>query len=198
MTKQQPQKIYLYTQFERLWHWLQALMVLCLLVTGFEIHGTFILLGFEKALALHNFMGISWLVLFAFFVFWLFTTGEWKQYTPTAKKLLAVVRYYSIDIFRGKKHPIPKTEAKFNPLQRLTYLGLTTVLLPVQMITGVLLYFYNDLNGLFSLSALAGLHTLTALLILAFVIVHLYMVTTGHTVLTHITAMFTGWEKVDN
>ena len=81
-------KIYLYTRYERFWHWLQALMIMTLLVTGFEIHGTYSLLGFQRAVNVHNFIGLSWLVLFAFFVFWLFTTGEWKQYVPTTKKTL--------------------------------------------------------------------------------------------------------------
>ena len=31
---------------------------------------------------------------------------------------------------------------------------------------------------------------------LIFVIIHIYMTTTGHTVFTHIKAMITGWEDV--
>jgi Ni,Fe-hydrogenase I cytochrome b subunit len=31
-------KIYLYTRFERFWHWFQALMIITLIVTGLEIH----------------------------------------------------------------------------------------------------------------------------------------------------------------
>jgi len=79
-------KIYLYTRYERLWHWLQALMIISLIITGLEIHGTYKLFGFQTAVNIHNFVGLTWLILFAFFVFWLFTTGEWKQYIPTTKK----------------------------------------------------------------------------------------------------------------
>ncbi len=41
----QLKKIYLYTRFERFWHWFQALLIMLLLVTGFELHGTYGLLG---------------------------------------------------------------------------------------------------------------------------------------------------------
>ena len=83
MTAKKMTQIYLYTRYERFWHWLQMLLILILLVTGFEVHGTFTLLGFETAVTVHNYVGLGWLIAFAFFVFWLFTTGEWKQYVPT-------------------------------------------------------------------------------------------------------------------
>lgn len=191
-------KIYLYTRFERFWHWLQALMIITLIITGLEVHGTFKLLGFETAVEVHNFVGLSWLVLFAFFVFWLFTTGEWKQYIPTTKKLFAVIFYYSFGIFQGKPHPVQKSPgAKHNPLQRLTYLGLSAMLLPVQMATGLLYYTYNSWSGGFlSLAPLAWLHTLIAFMLVSFLIVHLYMTTTGHSLFSHIAGMITGWEEI--
>lgn len=196
-------KIYLYTRFERFWHWLQAILIFMLLLTGFEVHGTFVLLGFKKAVSLHNFFGITWLILFVFIVFWVFTTGEWRQYIPTTKKLFEVMRYYASGIFRGEPHPVQKTRgAKHNPLQRLTYLGLTAVLLSLQMITGFLYYYYNDwaawgIDGFLSLGVLAAIHVFCGFAILAFVIVHIYMTTTGHSVTAHIAAMFSGWEEVE-
>jgi len=197
MSDQKRIKIYLYTRFERSWHWLQALMIICLIVTGLEIHGTYSLMGFQKAVDIHNFVGLSWLVLFAFFVFWLFVTGEWRQYIPTTKKLFSVVRYYSWDIFHGKDHPVQKSPgAKHNPLQRLAYLGISALLLPVQMATGLLYYLYNDLPGLFSLPIVAVIHTFIALLLLNFLIIHIYMTTTGHSLFSHIAGMITGWEEI--
>jgi thiosulfate reductase cytochrome b subunit len=193
--------IYLYSRYERFWHWLQSAFVVILLVTGFEINGAFHLMGFQEATELHNLVGITWLIAFAFFVFWVFTTGEWKQYVPTTKKMFAVVRYYAYGIFRGESHPVPKRkDAKHNPLQRLTYLSLAAFLLPFQMVTGLLYWGYNDwaawgLSGL-SMGAVAILHILGAFALLSFVIVHLYMITTGHTPLAHTRAMISGWEQV--
>ena len=190
-------KIYLYTRYERLWHWLQGLMIICLIVTGLEIHGTYKLLGFQTAVNIHNFIGLSWLILFAFFVFWLFTTGEWKQYIPTTKKLFSVVLFYAWGIFQGKPHPIQKSKgAKHNPLQRLAYLGISAMLLPVQMATGLLYYLYNDIPQILPLSVLAVIHTLVALFLLNFLVIHLYMTTTGHSLFSHIAGMITGWEEV--
>ena len=197
MTDKNTIKIYLYTRYERLWHWLQALMIICLIVTGLEIHGTYTLLGFQTAVSVHNFVGLSWLILFAFFVFWLFTTGEWKQYIPTTKKLFSVVLFYAWGIFQGKPHPIEKTKgAKHNPLQRLAYLGISAMLLPVQMATGLLYYLYNDILQILPLSVLAGIHTLVALFLLNFLVIHLYMTTTGHSLFSHIAGMITGWEEI--
>lgn len=190
-------KIYLYTRYERFWHWLQAFMIISLIVTGLEIHGTYKLFGFQTAVNIHNFIGLSWLILFAFFVFWLFTTGEWKQYIPTTKKLFAVVFYYSWGIFQGKSHPVQKTKgAKHNPLQRLAYLGISAMLLPVQMATGLLYYLYNDIPQILPLSVLAVVHTVVALFLLNFLIIHLYMTTTGHSLFSHIAGMITGWEEI--
>lgn len=198
-------KIYLYTKFERFWHWLQAVMIIVLLITGIEIHGSFTLLGYEEAVELHSFIGLSWLVLFAFFVFWLFTTGEWRQYIPTTKKLFAVIIYYSVGIFQGKPHPVQKSPgAKHNPLQRLTYLALSALLLPVQMGTGFLYYTWNLWGNNAAIPALSSiplmpvalLHTLVAFMLLSFLLVHVYMTTTGHSLFSHISGMITGWEEI--
>ena len=193
--------IYLYARFERLWHWLQTLLIVILLVTGFEVNGAFKLLGFGTAVEVHNFVGLTWLIAFAFFVFWIFTTGEWRQYIPTTKKMFSVVRYYMYGIFRGEAHPVPKRkEAKHNPLQRIVYLILAALLLPVQMVTGFLYWGYNSwadwgLSWL-SLQVVALIHTAGAFAILSFIAVHVYMITTGHTIFTHTRAMITGWEEV--
>jgi thiosulfate reductase cytochrome b subunit len=203
MEQSRLKKIYLYTRFERFWHWAQAVLIIMLLMTGFEIHGAWTVLGFEKSVELHNVMGIAWLVLFIFNVFWLMTTGEWKQYIPTTKKLIEVIFYYMIGIFKGKPHPVQKSrDAKHNPLQRLTYLGLAAALLPVQMISGLMYYTYNQwaLPGLdsFLLQVVAFIHQSLAFLILSFLVVHVYMTTTGHMVFSHIAAMISGWEQVES
>jgi len=194
--------IYLYSRYERFWHWLQTLLIVILLLTGFEAHGLFILFGFEAAVEIHNFAGLTWLIAFAFFVFWIFTTGEWKQYIPTTRKMLSVIRYYAYGIFRGEPHPVPKRrEAKHNPLQRLVYLNLAAFLLPIQMVSGFLYWGYNSwpawgLGGL-SLKIIALIHIAGAFAILSFIIVHVYMITTGHSIFAHTKAMVTGWEEVE-
>ncbi len=194
--------IYLYTRYERFWHWLQMALIVILLVTGFEIHSQFAFLGYETAVKVHDFVGLTWLIAFAFFAFWIFTTGEWRQYVPTTKKMFSVIRHYTYGIFRGESHPFPKRkEAKHNPVQRLAYLSLAAVLLPVQMATGFLYWGYNSWHawglGAISLGLIAWIHTAGAFAILTFVVVHVYMTTTGHSLFAHIKAMITGWESVE-
>jgi len=200
MTTCTMERIYLYTRFERFWHWAQALLIVLLALTGFEVHGSYTLFGFKKAVELHNLAGISWFVLYIFIIFWKLTTGEWKNYVPTTKKLAAVAWYYVYGIFRGEPHPVPKSERnKHNPLQRLTYLGIAVVLIPIQVSTGLLYYLYNswpDYGIRMSLSSVALVHMLGAFALVAFLIGHIYMITTGHSLTCHLKAMCTGWEEV--
>jgi thiosulfate reductase cytochrome b subunit len=51
--------------------------------------------------------------------------------------------------------------------------------------------------GWLSLGSLALLHMAGAFALLAFLVVHVYMITTGHTVTAHTKAMITGWEDVE-
>ena len=47
-------------------------------------------------------------------------------------------------------------------------------------------------------STVAVLHTLGGFALLVFVIVHVYMTTTGHTPWAHVKGMLTGWEEVEH
>jgi cytochrome b subunit of formate dehydrogenase len=116
--------------------------------------------------------------------------------------MIAVARYYAYGIFRGESHPVPKRkEAKHNPLQRIVYLNLAALLLPIQMITGFLYWSYNSwsdwgISGL-SLQVIAWIHMAGTFAIFSFIIIHVYMTTTGHTIFAHIKAMISGWEDVE-
>jgi thiosulfate reductase cytochrome b subunit len=74
---------------------LQTVFIVLLLITGFEIKGAYCLMGFATAVEVHNFVSNTWLIAFLFFVFWIFTTGEWKPYISTTKKMLSVFRLRS-------------------------------------------------------------------------------------------------------
>jgi len=193
-------KVYIYKIFERFWHWAQALLILILMISGFEIHSSFNLLGYSTAVTIHDFAAWVFLVLICFAIFWHFTTGEWKQYIPTTKYLKAQFDYYVGGIFRGAPHPTKKlVYNKFNPLQRLIYLGLKILVIPIQVISGFLyLYFHYPIQGLElqSLEYVAIIHTFGAFLLLAFMIAHVYLTTTGYKPLSAIIAMITGWEEM--
>ncbi len=196
-------RVYLFKGFERFWHWTQAALILTMLVTGFEIHGTYSLLGFETAVAVHT--TTAWLLigLWVFAIFWHLTTGEWRQYVPSdgPDRILAMARFYAWGIFSGDPHPYKATpERKHNPLQRLTYLGIKLAVNPLIWITGLLYLFYNSWAGLglvwLDLEIVALLHTVGAFLMLSFLIAHLYLITIGETVFSQLKAMITGWDTV--
>jgi len=67
-------------------------------------------------------------------------------------------------------------------------------------VTGGLYLFYADWSALgldfLSLKWIATGHTLGAFLMLAFLISHLYLATTGHKIHSQVMAMITGWEDM--
>jgi thiosulfate reductase cytochrome b subunit len=198
-----PQKIYRFKRFERFWHWSQAALIIILLVTGFEVHGIYSLFGFEQVVGYHKIAAWTLVGLWVFAIFWHFTTGEWEQYIPTLDKVDAMIKYYAVGIFTNAPHPIRHDPLrKHNPLQRLAYLFVLLVIGPTIWISGWFYLFYNTWPeyGLANLKLewIAVAHAGGAYMILIFLIVHVYLITTGHTPTAHLKAMITGWEEVEN
>jgi len=197
-------RIYIYKRYERFWHWSQALLVIIMMLTGFEIHGSYSLLSFQKAVQLHTLAAWTLLVLWAFTIFWQFTTDEWKQYLPSLKNVFAMIHYYTIGIFTNSPHPFRKTVVqKHNPLQRLAYLALLAFISPLVWGSGLFYLFYSSWNALgvdkyLTLEFIAIAHTAGAFMMTAFFFIHVYLTTTGHTVFAHIKAMITGWEEAEH
>ncbi|HNV03364.1 MAG TPA: cytochrome b/b6 domain-containing protein [Vicinamibacterales bacterium] len=195
---------YVYGGFERFWHWAQAVLILFLALTGFEIHGSIHFFGFEQAVAYHSTAAYALMVLIAFAGFWHLTTGEWRQYVPTRENLLKQADYYLSGIFRGAPHPTKKTPlSKLNPLQKLVYAGLKTFLIPLMVGSGLVYMFYRYPQRYSVVSLKVGglewvaiAHTAGAFLLLAFVITHLYLITTGQTLTSNLKAMITGYEDL--
>ncbi|MEJ2394090.1 MAG: cytochrome b/b6 domain-containing protein [Candidatus Thiodiazotropha sp.] len=194
--------VILYSRFERFWHWSQTVLILLMLVTGFEIHGVYTLVGFEDAINIHTL--VAWLLigLWLLGLFWHATTGEWRQYIPAeSDSMLAMIRYYSVGIFLGAAHPFHRRRAeKHNPLQRMAYLMLTMIISPILWLSGLLYLFYQK----WALIGLAGLplelvamtHTLAAFAMLAFLVVHLYFtLTTSTKPFAFVKEMVTGYRE---
>lgn len=196
------QRVRIFSLFERFWHWAQMVLIVLLLITGFGLHGFHQLLSFKTAVTLHTGAALTLLLLWAFSVFWLFTTRTWRHFIPTASGMFAVLRYYAYGIFIGERHPYRKAYwRKHNPLQALAYLMLKIVLFPAIWITGLAYLFYfawRDIpNAPVYLDGIAQVHTAAAFLILAFVFIHVYMLTTGHSFREHVMPMITGFDDVD-
>lgn len=198
-------KVYIYRAFERFWHWMQALLIFFLAATGFEIHGTIHFFGYQNAVEYHIIAAYMFIILIVFTIFWHLTTGEWKQYLPTKKYLKAYLNYYLFGIFKNAPHPTKRTVlSKLNPLQKIVYLGLKILVIPVMVISGLLYLYYRypqksgiGVIQINSLEPIALFHTAGAFLLVAFIIAHLYLITTGTTITSNLKAMITGYEELE-
>ena len=195
------ERIQIYTRFERFWHWSQALLIILLIATGFEIHGSWSLAGFETAVDMHVIFAWTLVALWTLAIFWHLTTGEWRQYIPSSlDKIMEMIRYYMIGIFRGDDHPFHiSPKRKHNPLQRMAYLSLHLLITPTIWISGWAYLFYAswDSWGLSSLSLLwvALIHTAAAFAMLTFLVAHLYFtITTSEKHFAFVKTMISGYE----
>jgi len=194
----------LYSLHERVWHWLQALAMILLILTGLAIHypDRFGILGsLANAIRFHAWLGGA-LILNAFLgAFYHLTAEKYHHFLPRMDDFTGAAvrqaRFYLYGIFRGEKHPLDlDPKRKLNPLQKITYLVLLNLLLPFQIVTGVLMWGADRWPDLFDrvggLWLLGPAHTLGAYLFLAFLIGHIYLATTGPTPLALFREMTTG------
>jgi thiosulfate reductase cytochrome b subunit/cytochrome c553 len=203
-------RVYMYDAYERLWHWLQASVILLLLATGLIIHKPhlFGIFSFGYIVQVHNVLGFILLINAAMALFYNLASGEIRQYLPEPRgfvgRSIAQALYYTRGIFEGRPHPLEKTkERKLNPLQQITYLGVLNVLLPAQVITGLMIWGMQKwpvlAASLGGLPILAPLHTLLAWTFAAFIVMHVYLTTAaGDTPGAGIRSMVSGWEDVED
>jgi thiosulfate reductase cytochrome b subunit len=195
----------LYSWYERLWHWLQAAAILLLVLTGVAIHAPDRLgwLPFATAVRVHNLLGFFLLANAFLGMFYYVTTGTIRQYIPEPRDFVSLAvrqaMFYLRGMFRGEPHPLDKTtERRLNPLQQVTYLAILNVLLPLQMITGLLMWggqhWPESVRAIGGPPILGPLHTAGAWAFVSFVVMHIYLTTTGETPLSNIKAMLTGYE----
>jgi thiosulfate reductase cytochrome b subunit len=202
-------RIPMYTFHERIWHWLQAFTVLILLGTGAEIHypERYHVLGFHRAVAVHEAFALLLLINAFLGLFYFVTSGLIRHYVTAEREFTNLaarqVAYYLRGIFRGAAHPMEHdADNKLNPLQKVTYLVILNVLLPVQVASGVLIWGasrWADLVGrLGGTPMLVSIHTMASWLFLAFVIMHVYLTTTGDSPLSNTKAMIVGYITRDD
>ncbi len=206
------EKIYLTPTPVRIWHWLNALGIVTLCVTGAEIRFpeyVQVFGSYKAAVRLHNTAGIvvalSYLMWFVYYAF--VARSLIKTYVPTAKDILGgMVRqalYYFFYFFLGNKpnphHQTP--ENKFNPLQKASYMVIMFILTPLVIVTGILLMNVVPLRAIVlvigGLKVMVAVHWLLACAFCAFLFIHIYLATMGHTPFAHIKPMWTGWEEIE-
>ncbi|MDR3438022.1 cytochrome b/b6 domain-containing protein [Telmatospirillum sp.] len=200
-------RVYLFASWLRLWHWSNVVLMGLLALTGFSLHFArpdAAMVPFAPAHQIHVAAGIVLCVAFAAFLVGNAVTGNWRQFVPRLAglpgRLVAQTRFYLWDIFRGGAHPFPTTpDNTFNPLQQIIYALVMYGACPLLLGSGVLLLFPELLDGkildLDATLAVATLHYLAASAIVLFTLSHIYLATTGTTVLAYLKSMVTGWHQ---
>ena len=198
----------MYGVYERLWHWLQTVVIFILIFTGLVIHkpDMFGMFSFRYVVEVHNIMAALLVGNAALALFYHLASGEIRQFLPQPRgffsQAIEQAMFYLRGIFRNEEHPFEKSrQRKLNPLQQTTYFAILNVLLPLQIVTGLLMWGVQrwpevaaQLGGL---PFLAPFHTLVAWSFASFIVLHVYLTTTGPTIGANIKAMIGGWEQVE-
>jgi thiosulfate reductase cytochrome b subunit len=203
--------MYLYPKWIRLWHWINALLFIVLIVTGLSMqytdkdHAEYIV-GFAQAVKWHNTAALVLIINYILFVTGNILTSNGKYYRIGKKNftrnLVIQARYYAFGIFRKEKHPFPVTEKeKFNPLQKITYVLSMYVAFPLLIISGIgLLLPEITIRSFFGVSGLIYtdiLHITMGFLLSIFMVIHIYTCTLGAKPSSLFWGMITGYHRND-
>lgn len=203
-------RIYVHPVPVRLWHWINALGFVVLIVTGLQIrYGALALMPFKTAVDVHNFVGF---VLIANYFVWLGfyllsdkITVYHPEFNPTThfRNVMRQLGYYGYGIFKGNPNPHHVSAyRKFNALQSMTYQIVMMVLVPLQFYTGLVLWDLRRFAGTVELLGGARvvdtIHVVLFIAFVVFILVHIYLTTLGRTASEHVKAMITGYEEVED
>lgn len=204
------QRLYIHPLPVRIWHWINAFTCVMLVLTGIQIRyvGLLNLVPFRIAVAVHNWLGAVLIVnFFVWFCFYLFT-DRIRVYHPELNPVkffrgsMKQALYYGYGIFKGAPNPFHVSiYRKFNPLQAMTYQIIMLLLLPIQCVTGVLLWNLTRFAGVVAffggVRVIDTVHVLIFIVFVFYIPFHAYLGTLGRTMTDHYKAMFTGYEELE-
>lgn len=204
------QRIYVHPLPVRIWHWINALGFVALILTGVQIRYMDLIsvMSFKTAVNVHNWIGF---VLIANFFVWLIfylSSDKIRVYHPELSPMkhflgaLQQMQYYGYGIFRGDPNPHHvSVYRKFNPLQSMLYQVIMMLLVPLQFFTGLLLWdlrrFASAVEFFGGVRVVATVHVLCFIFFCGFILIHVYLASLGHTRSAHFKAMITGYEEVE-
>jgi len=198
-------KLYLYPLWLRIWHGMNALCIIILIVTGLSMHySTSILFKFESAVAVHNISGVVLTIFYVLFLAGNLVTENGKFYQIKTKglknRMQQQIKYYVSGMFKGETSPYPVTaNRKFNPLQKYSYIGVMYIFVPLVIITGFALLFpetiIEDVYQVSGVMLTAIFHSIVGFFIMIFLFVHLYVASIGKSPVSNYKSMVTGWHS---
>jgi len=203
-------KIYFYPIWLRIWHGINALCILILIITGISLQFSypgFEIINFNLAVNLHNIAGILLATNYLLFFIGNIATGNGRYYRLKLKglfkKILLQADYYTSGMFKNQPHPFPLSEKrKFNPMQKVMYVAVMYFLVPGVIITGLALLFPETIIAdVYSVSGIfitAIFHASMGFLISIFLVDHLYVCTIGKHPLHNFKSMINGYHELDD
>ena len=204
--------MYLYPIWVRLWHLVNAVLVLVLIVTGISMQYTdkqdyMLVVGFARAVKWHNIASVILIINYILFVTGNIFTGNGRFYKIERKDFILNLgkqfKYYAWGMFKGEKHPFPVTlESKFNPLQKLSYVLSMYVAVPMLIISGigllfpeVVVYRFMGISGIVLTDIL---HITMGFFLSIFLIIHIYTCTLGRRPTSLFKSMLSGYHESEN
>jgi thiosulfate reductase cytochrome b subunit len=165
-----------------------------------------VLIEFSRAVKLHNITGV--VLSFSYFIFFFanIITGNRKYYKMPlkgiGKRLYKQSMYYAIGMFKGEKKPYPITEErKFNPLQKLFYVIIMYIGVPLVIISGWgLLFPETVIKAMFGVSGVLItdlVHVAMGFFISLFLVIHIYVSTIGHTKSANFKSIINGYGWIE-
>jgi len=200
-------KLYFYPVWLRIWHAVNAIGIILLIITGFSlqsgIDSSFI--NFNLAVNIHNIAGITVTLNYLLFFIGNIVTQNIKFYLikPMGfiKRPMKQAYYYAWGMFRGMKAPYPLSEKrKFNPLQKYAYVAVMYLVVPIVVITGFALLFPEIIiEKVYTFSGVfltAVTHSAAGFFISVFLLIHLYVASIGKSPVENFKSIITGWHNI--
>ncbi|MEW6697096.1 MAG: cytochrome b/b6 domain-containing protein [Bacillota bacterium] len=178
----------------RLFHWVYAPAVLAGIISGYYIANPNRKLGFkdmESARKTH-FLA-QYMLIFSFLgrVYYSYVTKNYKEIIPGKKDLKEAPKYMKYQLFLSDKKP---KYLKYNPFQK-TVFTLFAFLIPVQIISGLALYFTDKFKqatgAVGGLNPMRQVHYLVSLAVTSLTLGHIYFALTDS--LKRLKSIFTGY-----
>ncbi len=177
---------YHYPIWVRLWHLVNAVLCIMLIVTGLQIALTDpsadAAISYQSKVSIHNVSGILLTISYLGFFLGNLFTGNGKHYRKRLKgsreRLWKQVRYSFSGRFKGEEAPFQVDgENKFEPLQKASYIGAMYLVVPLLIVSGWILmnpiFFMNLPPWLNIYESTDILHIVLAVIISLFLLVHL-------------------------
>ncbi len=194
--------MYLYPRWIRLWHLLNAVICLLMIITGIVMQYTEQVMYPSRVVRVHITGGILLCISYVLFVIGNLVSSNRKHYRIRFKGLMGrigkQVHYYTIGLFKGDNNPFTVTgEEKFNPLQKIFYVIIMYLFVPLVIITGWDMmfpgFFPTIIIGSMGLILSDVIHIISGFIISLFMVIHIYLCTLGPTPGRLFMSIFSGY-----